>query len=161
MKWITLGLALSTALGLGPEHPTEGDRPMQMKKLTPILVVEEIEPILPFWVDRLGFTKVAEVPQDDRIGFVILARDGVEVMYQSRASVEADVPGILDGGPLRGAGALFIEVADIDAIEKALEGIEVAVPRRKTFYGADEIFVRDPAGNLVGFAEMAEAGGAE
>ncbi len=33
-----------------------------------------------------------------------------------------------------------------------LEGIEVVVPRRTTFYGADEIFVRAPCGTLVGFA---------
>lgn len=127
---------------------------MSMKKLTPILVVEEIEPVLPFWTERLGFEKTVEVPHDDRIGFVILQKDGLEVMYQSRASVAADVPAVLDGGPLRGAGALFIEVDDIDAVERALEGITPVVPRRKTFYGATEIFVRDPAGNLVGFAEF-------
>jgi hypothetical protein len=31
--------------------------------------------------------------------------------------------------------------------------LEVVVPERETAYGAHEIFVRDPAGNVVGFAE--------
>lgn len=31
------------------------------------------------------------------------------------------------------------------------------VPRRQTFYGVDEIFVREPGGNMVGFAAFASA----
>lgn len=121
-----------------------------MKKLTPILYVEEIEPSLPFWTERLGFEVTTEVPEGDRLGFVILAREGVEVMYQTRASVEGDVPAVADT-PMGGA-ILFVEVEALDPVVEALHGIEVVVPRRETFYGADEIWVREPAGNLVGFA---------
>ena len=60
---------------------------MKMNRLTPVLMVEAIEPCLPFWVDRLGFSKTVEVPHGDRLGFAILVRDGVELMYQTRASV--------------------------------------------------------------------------
>jgi len=123
-----------------------------MKKLTPILLVDAIEPMLPFWMERLGFEKTAEVPEGDRLGFVILARDGVEVMYQTRKSVEADVPSLLDM-PQRGT-MLFSEVESIEAVENAMKGVEVVVPRRKTFYGADELFVREPGGNVVGFAQF-------
>lgn len=35
-----------------------------------------------------------------------------------------------------------------------MEGFEVVVPRRSTFYGAEEVFVREPGGNVVGFAEF-------
>jgi hypothetical protein len=73
-------------------------------------------------------------------------------MYQAQASVEADAP-VLLGLPLGGT-ILFIEVDDIDAIENALEGTEIVVPRRQTFYGSTEIFVREPAGNVVGFAQF-------
>lgn len=128
-----------------------------VKKLTPILYVEEIEPVLSFWTDRLGFEITAEVPEGDALGFVILAKDGAEVMYQTRESVANDVPALEDT-PMRGS-LLFLEVDDIDAIERALEGVEQVVPRRTTFYGADEIFVREPAGNLVGFAEFGDAEG--
>jgi len=123
-----------------------------MKKLTPILLVDAIEPMLPFWTERLGFEKTAEVPEGDRLGFVILAKDGVEVMYQTRESVDRDVPSLRDT-PARGT-MLFIEVESIDAVENALKGIEIVVPRRKTFYGSDELFVREPGGNVVGFAQF-------
>lgn len=124
-----------------------------MQKLTPVLYVEEIEPALPFWVDRLGFEKTAEVPEGDRLGFVILQKGAVEVMYQTRASVENDVPA-LASTPMGGA-LLFIQVDDLDAVARALEGVEPVVPRRKTFYGADELIVREPAGNVVTFAQFA------
>lgn len=123
-----------------------------MKKLTPVLYVEEIEPVLPFWVDRLGFTKVADVPEGDRLGFVILSRGGVEIMYQTRASVQGDIPQLADT-PMGGA-LLFIEVEELDPVERALQGVEPVVPRRKTFYGADELIVREPGGNVVTFAQM-------
>jgi hypothetical protein len=123
-----------------------------MKKLSPVLVVDEIEPCLPFWVDRLGFEKTTEIPEGSKLGFVILHKDDVEVMYQSRESVEKDVPALV---PERGGHpiGLFIEVSDVGAIERALEGFEVILPRRKTFYGMDEVGVREPGGNAVIFAQ--------
>jgi hypothetical protein len=124
-----------------------------IRKVTPILYVESIEPSLPFW-EKLGFERTAEVPHDDALGFVILAKDGYEVMYQTRASVESDLPAVATT-PTGGA-ILFIEIENLDAVERALGGYEVVVPRRRTFYGADELWYREPAGNLVGFARFNE-----
>ncbi|MEX2282815.1 MAG: VOC family protein [Gemmatimonadota bacterium] len=129
---------------------------MKVNKLTPVLIVEAIEPCLPFWIDRLGFARTVEVPEGDRLGFVILVRDGVEVMYQTRASVRGDVPALADT-PAQGT-SLYVEVDDLNAIETALAGIAPVVPRRTTFYGAQEIIVREPAGNVVAFAQYAVVG---
>jgi hypothetical protein len=52
---------------------------------------------------------------------------------------------------------LFIEVGDIDAVEEALVGIDHVIPRRRTFYGMDEVVVRDPGGYVVVFAQPAAA----
>jgi uncharacterized glyoxalase superfamily protein PhnB len=127
-----------------------------MKKLTPILVVDAIEPCLPFWTQRLGFTVNAEVPEGDRLGFVILQRDGVEVMYQTRSGIAADVPSVA-ASEAGSRSLLFIEVADVNDVARRLEGVEVVVPMRTTFYGAREIFVRAPCGTVVGFAEFGAA----
>ena len=132
--------------------PTTQQRaPSAMKKLTPVIMVDAIEPCIPFW-ERLGFTKTAEVPEGDRLGFVILAKDTVEVMYQTHESVEKDAPGLAPSS--RGTGAaLFIEVTDVESVERALAGLQIVVPRRKTFYGMDEIGVREPGGHVVMFAQ--------
>lgn len=130
----------------------------EMRKLSPLLTVEAIEPCLSFWVDRLGFAKAVEVPDGSALGFVILAKDGVEIMYQSRASVAKDIPPMASGaaGAMPAMG-LFIEVADVDAVEQSLSGVPHVIPRRKTFYGMDEVVVRDPGGYVVVFAQPAAA----
>ena len=126
----------------------------EMHKLSPLLTVESIEPCLPFWVDRLGFAKTVEVPDGTSLGFVILAKDGVEIMYQSRASVEKDIPALAKGAATTlPAMGLFIEVGNIDEVERALNGIAHVIPRRRTFYGMDEVVVRDPGGYVVVFAQ--------
>ena len=124
-----------------------------LKKLTPVLFVERIEPCLPFWVERLGFQKTVEVPEGDALGFVILVRDSIEVMLQTRASVAKDIPA-LAAEPSR--SFLYVEVADFADIKQRLKGADIVVPERKTFYGATEIGVRDPAGNVITFAAFAE-----
>lgn len=121
-----------------------------MKKLTPLITVEAIEPHLPFWTERLGFELTASVPHGEALGFAMLNRGDVQVMYQSLDSVRDDVPQIVDH--LRGRTPLFIEVDALDPVIDALGDTEVLVPRRTTFYGMDEIFVLAPCGTVVGFA---------
>lgn len=128
-----------------------------MKKLTPIITVDAIEPCLPFWTEALGFEVPVTVPHEDALGFAILQKNGVEIMYQTRASIDADLG---ESGASAGFGAelaagrslLFVEVEAIDALLPKLEGADVVIPRRQTFYGMDEIFVRAPCGTIVGFA---------
>ena len=135
-----------------------------MKKLTPLITVDEIEPCLPFWTDRLGFEVTATVPHGDRMGFAMLQKGGVELMYQSRASVDDDLGAMAPDDPdlarnmAAGMTTLFIEVDALDPIVEAMDGAEIVVPRRQTFYGMDEIFVRAPCGTLVGFAARVEGG---
>src|SRR5437016_2924956 len=120
-------------------------------KLTPILLVDQIEKSVPFWTERAGLTKTAEVPDGDRLAFVILVHEAAELMLQTWSSVEKDIPGAFTRSPSMGA-ALFIEVEDFSAARKKLEGWPVAMPERVTFYGMREIGVRDPDGHFVVFA---------
>ncbi len=55
-------------------HHAEEKKAMNVKRITPVLFVKEIEPVLPFWVDKLGFTKTIEVPHGNKIGFVALQK---------------------------------------------------------------------------------------
>jgi len=71
-------------------------------------------------------------------------------MYQSRASVAADLPSLAEGAHRT---VLYIEVGDLNAVEAAVAGAEVVQPRRTTFYGMMEIGVREPGGNVVIFAQ--------
>jgi catechol 2,3-dioxygenase-like lactoylglutathione lyase family enzyme len=117
-----------------------------MTTITANLIVPSIEDCLPFYVDRLGFTKGDEVPHEGALGFVILKRDTAELMLQSCASLAGDVAGI---DPAGFRTALYIRVDQLAPFRAALAGWPLAVPERTTFYGARELIMRDPAGNVV------------
>lgn len=132
-----------------------------MHKITPLITVESIEPCLPFWTEKLGFDVPVTVPHEGAIGFAILKKGDVELMYQTRASIDADLgesgaPAGLAREMASGTSTLFVEVASLDEVIEALSDTEVLVPRRQTFYGMDEIFVRPPCGTVVGFAAKVE-----
>ena len=120
-------------------------------RLTPVLVVDAVQPSLDFWEKRLGFTKTVEVPHENTVGFAILVKDDIEIMYQSEDSVRADLG---KKGEVSGRStALFLEVADLEAVERALEGYPIELPRRTTFYGTHEVGVMEPGGHFVIFAQ--------
>jgi catechol 2,3-dioxygenase-like lactoylglutathione lyase family enzyme len=120
-----------------------------MKSITANLFVPSIEDCLAFYVDRLGFEKTASVPHADKLGFVILKHGAAELMLQSHGSVKGDIASV---DPSVFLAAIYIDVDQLAPIRKALKGWPTVIPERTTPYGAREIFVRDPAGNLVGFA---------
>jgi hypothetical protein len=123
-------------------------------KVTPVRIVERIEPCLPFWCDALGYEKRAEVPHDGALGFVLLeSASAGELMLQSRASLEGD---IADVARLEPHTVLLIEVKSLAAARKATGEAKVIVGERTTFYGMRESVVLDPAGTVVIFAEKVE-----
>lgn len=125
-----------------------------LNRLTPVLVVDTVEPCIQFWIDRFGLAPESEVPgEDGKLVFAIVKRGDVEIMYQTRTSVLAERPD--EARDLVGhSTALFITTEDLDAVERALDGVPVVQTRHKTFYGSEEIYVREPGGNTVGFAQF-------
>ena len=126
---------------------------MITKRITPVLFVREIEPVLPFWVDALGFAKTIEVPGDGgKLGFVALQKDGTEVMYQTYASLGDDMPQIAEEAK-KGPTFLYVEVDNLDAILAALKKFKNTLPERTALYGMREVGFQDPAGHYLTFAQ--------
>src|SRR5579871_4313156 len=103
---------------------------MQVKKLTPVLFGNEVESCAKFWVERLGFEKTAEVPDGDKLAFVMLQKGGLEVMYQTYASVAKDLPHE-NTLAQRGPTFLYLEVDDLAQAMTAIAGAEMVLPERK------------------------------
>jgi uncharacterized glyoxalase superfamily protein PhnB len=127
---------------------------MTVQKITPVLLVDDVEPCVKFWTERLGFEKTAEVPEGDKVGFAIVKKGALELMYQSRTSVEKDHAALARES---GSTHLYIEVDNLNELKQALQGAPVAVEERTTFYGAREIGFRDPGNHIVLFAEFQAA----
>jgi len=128
---------------------------VKMKKATVLLSVDDIEPCVAFW-SRFGYELAMSVPEEgsdgERMGFATLASGGVELMYQTWPSMEADVT------PIRRPAQptptfLFIEVEGVSALIEELTEDEIVHGPRETFYGMREIVFNDPAGHIFVFAE--------
>jgi uncharacterized glyoxalase superfamily protein PhnB len=135
--------------------PSMSTQRYSLQALAPVLIVEAVEPSLKFWTEELGFAKDNEVPgPDGKLVFASVRKDGVEIMYQTRASVIADNPA--GAAELNGRSvSLFITVrsiADLDEIARRSKSAPLVKARHDTFYGTTEFYIREPGGNVVGFA---------
>ena len=146
-------LALFFGLAFRTTPQMEEKKTMNVKRITPILLVKEIEPVAPFWVERLGFTKTVEVPDGNKIGFVAFQKGTTEVMYQTYASVEKDAPPSMASEARKGPTYLYIEVDNFDAVLAAMKDVKIVMPVRTAFYGMKEFGVQEPGGHFITFAQ--------
>src|ERR1700674_3434707 len=158
-SFLTAVTAVALFLGFVSMHATQTQEktPMNVKRITPVLLVKEIEPILPFWVDRLGFTKTIEVPDGNKLGFVTFQKGTSEVMYQTYASVEKDAPPSMSAEARKGPTYLYIEVDNFDAVLASMKDVKFVMPVRTSFYGMKEFAVQDPGGHFITFAQPVAA----
>ena len=158
MRVTSVVLITATLLAILPSRSrAEGKtKSMTVKKITAVLFAEEVEPCVKFWIERFGFQKTIEVPEGNKLGFAMLQKGNVELMYQSYASADKDVSA-LSRDVRKGPTFLYIEVDNLDDTISAVKGAEVVIPVRTTFYGAREIGIKDPAGHLLTFAQFGAA----
>ena len=127
-----------------------------VQKVSPVLVVEKFEPGVSFW-KKLAVSPTTEVPGSEGLAFAIFSTGGVEIMYQTAASVREDlvaaasVKEAFRSGPQQ--STLYIEVGNLTEVESRLQAERLVMPRRSTFYGATEVAYADPAGNIIVFAQ--------
>lgn len=123
----------------------------RLAKLTPLLLVDAIESQIPTY-ELLGYEITVRVPDTGPLGFVILHGTAGELMLQTRDSLREDLPAVAEKEP---SHLLYGEVPSLANAERSLSTARVLVPRRKTFYGADEIWFELEGGFILGLAEHA------
>ena len=130
---------------------------MLLKKLTPNLMVEDVQQTLTFYRDVLGFNVLMTLPDQPPFDFAIVQRDQVEVMFQSRTSLSANVPA-LTGYPMGASQTFYIEVEGLTQLYESLRNqVDIVVDLHTTFYGTQEFYFRDVNGYILSFAEPAPA----
>ena len=130
--------------------------PYDMKKLTPNLIVSNVERSLTFYRDVLGFTVVTTVPEAEPYVFAILQSGPVEIFLNALEPAVAEYPAF-KGQPIGGTLTLFIEVADIASVHQSLEGkVAVVMPLEHKWYGVTEFAFTDPDGYIITIAQPDE-----
>jgi lactoylglutathione lyase len=128
-----------------------------LKKLTPNFMVEDVRKTIEFYQEVLGFSVITTVDNEDEIGFAIMQREQVEIMFQSRKSLSENVPA-LSGSPIGASQTLYIEVSDIETLYEALrDKVDIVVDMHSTFYGTREFYFKDINGYILSFSEANES----
>src|SRR5436190_20531494 len=132
----------------------EKEKVRMINKSTPILHVKSVEPSLKFWTERFGFKSTIQVPEGNHIGFVALESGPVELMLQTYEGMQTDSTNPLAKAVDQGPSFIFMEVPDINAVIKSLDGAEVVQGLHDTFYGAKEVVAKEPGGHFVIFSQL-------
>lgn len=126
------------------------------RKLTPNLVVRDINQSLEFYTRVLGFQPGMHVPDSPPYVFASVTGGAVEIFLNDRAEVAKDMPELAQREPNL---CLYIEVDDVDGLHKKLStagAAAVVKPPATQFYGMREFVVRDPDGHLLMFAQRVQ-----
>lgn len=157
LRMLSTSLAALMLLGaalLVPALRAEEDTDMPtFTKITPVLLAQDVDACVRFW-NRLGIEATMTFPFGEETGFAALAAGDVELMYQSFAMSSAQDAKAIERVE---RAIVYLEVSSLAEIEARLGDAEVVVPVRETGHGTRELYVRDPAGNLIGFAEVEKA----
>lgn len=129
----------------------EAGMSVNIVKATPVLLTDRVQACIDFWAG-FGLEASVVVPGEDGPAFAILTNGAIELMYQTFASARADNAAAVEGV---NRAVMYLEVESLDTILPAAQRAGIVVPERTTDYGAREVYVRDPAGNLIGFAQQA------
>lgn len=131
--------------------------PYELKKLTPNLVVSNVERSMAFYRDVLGFSVEATVPDASPYVFASVQSGPVEIFLNAPEPATAEYPAFKDR-PIGGTLTLFIEVAGIARVYESLAArVKVVMPIEKKWYGVTEFAFLDPDGYVITYAERDQA----
>ena len=131
----------------------EGVPMPQYTKLTPNLVVANVERSLAFYVDTLGFARGLTVPDESPLVFASVTSGSIEIFLNDAATAVKEYPAFA-GRPLGATGTMFIEVEGVDALHDRLKAsVKIVMPIVTQFYGMREFAIEDPDGYVITFAE--------
>jgi lactoylglutathione lyase len=125
----------------------------QFTKLTPNLVVADVERSIAFYREVLGFAVTTTVPDAPPYVFAILASGGVEVFLNAPEAAYAEYPELMTR-PLGGTFTMFIETDDVNGLHESLnDRVRIVMPLEKKWYGVTEFAIADPDGYVITFAQ--------
>ncbi len=127
--------------------------PHQITKLTPNLIVSNVEQSMAFYRDVLGFTIVTTVPDAPPYVFAIATSGPTEVFFNAPEAAYAEYPAFKQM-PIGGTLTLFFEVTEIETAYAALASkVRMVMPLEKKWYGMTEFAFLDPDGYMITYAQ--------
>ena len=122
-------------------------------KLTPNLIVANVERSLAFYADVLGFDRGLTVPGEPPYVFGSVTNGNVEIFFNDASAAIKEYP-VFAGKPIGATGTMFIETDGVDALlDRIKDRVKVIMPLVTQFYGSREFAIEDPDGYVITFAQ--------
>jgi uncharacterized glyoxalase superfamily protein PhnB len=133
--------------------------PTKFNKVTPNLVVADMEKSLTFYRDVLGFSVSQTVPDKAPFIFAWMKRDNADIFLNQNMPPQPGAPDLYAGRPVGGGTlSLYLAMDGIDDLYAKIQQqkVPIVIAMHKEFYGMREFAVHDPDGYLLIFAEQAK-----
>ncbi len=139
---------------------------MALTKLTPNLMVEDVNRTVEFYQEVLGFEFVMGVieelqeiltayQQDRSLDYAMMKCGNVEVMFQAKRSLAEALP-LLRGREIGGTLTLYMELDSVSELHARIKDkVTIVKDLHTTFYGMQEFYIEDCNGYILTFAEAA------
>jgi lactoylglutathione lyase len=129
-------------------------------KLTPNLIVADVERSLAFYTSVLGFERGFTVPEQQPFVFGSVVSGPIEIFFNERETAAKEYPAFA-GKPPGMTGTMFIELqgrGNLERLHDQLKGaVPIVMPLVKQWYGTHEFAIADPDGYVITFAERVAA----
>ncbi len=127
---------------------------MGFHKLTPNLVVRDVDASVAFYRDVLGMELNLHVPDNPPFIFASVRRGETEIFLNDEKTVAQEMPGFAKQ-PVGWNLTQYIVVSGIDELLQQVQrrGAKIVMPLKKQFYGMREFAIADPDSNILIFAE--------
>ena len=127
---------------------------MELKSLTPNLMVKNVNETLDFYINVLGFKLLDTVPEEGTFDWGFVQKDSVLIMFQKDNSLHEEYPALKryqEGGAL----TLYIKVDGLQEFYGQIKDkAHLIKPMNKTFYGANEFAIQDLNGFILTFSDL-------
>jgi uncharacterized glyoxalase superfamily protein PhnB len=133
------------------------EKPMKFSKITPNLVVTDMEKSLKFYRDVLGFSVSQTVPDKAPFIFAWMKRDDADIFLNVHMPPQPGEPDLYAGKSIGGGTlSLYLVMEGIDELYASVQQqkIPIVIAMHTQFYGMKEFAVHDPDGYLLIFAQQ-------
>jgi uncharacterized glyoxalase superfamily protein PhnB len=130
--------------------------PLTATKLTPNMIVSNVEQSLAFYEGILGFARGMTVPEHSPFVFASVTSGPVEIFFNDRSTVRKESPQMASLA-FGGGNTMFIEVESVDELYARIKPrVKVAMDIHTQWYGMREFAITDPDGYVITFAQRVE-----
>ena len=122
-------------------------------KITPNLLVSNVERSLAFYTEVLGFARGMTVPEQSPFVFAAVTSGPVEIFLNDRSTTAKESPQMASLA-IGGGNTMFVEVESNDALHDRIEPhVQIVMPIVTQWYGMREFAITDPDGYVITFAQ--------